>query len=256
MAVLSLLLILTTTATAQLECDSGVVEVDRWCPAVDSATGKCPLAKRNNKGVISDVVASYPHGRTCSWPCGAPASVNLNPLFQEEFKKLSDAGKTSHESLTGARERAWLQCRSLCENDASCTAYTLDFKFFQCTVSTQEKPCGDFKYSCHTPDNGGTWWETNAKCGVNAALHKYTLKPCRTEDRSKSCLAPPSTTAAVTTPTPTPAPTPTPTPATCPAGQYKRGRWFTSNSFHCRFGQRLLGELFHDKWPATDTCRQ
>jgi hypothetical protein len=42
----------------------------------------------------------------------------------------------------------------------------------------------------------------------------------------------------------------------CPSGQYKRGRWFAGSSFNCRFGERLLGELFHDTWPATDNCRQ
>merc|ERR1711959_536003 len=176
-------------AKKQLQCDAGVVEVDHWCPAVDPKTGKCPLAKRNNKGVITDVVASYPHGRTCSWPCGAPKPVDLNALFQQEMKKLQNAGKTVHESLTGAREKAWLKCRSLRENDASYTAYTLDFKFFRCTVSTQKQPCGDYKYSCHTPNNGGTYWQTDSKCGVNAALHKYTVKACRKEDNSKACPA-------------------------------------------------------------------
>jgi len=46
-------------------------------------------------------------------------------------------------------------------------------------------------------------------------------------------------------------------PATpCSARQYKRGRWFTSNSFQCPFNKRLLTELFNDKWPATADCRR
>merc|ERR1711959_6859 len=40
-----------------------------------------------------------------------------------------------------------------------------------------------------TPDDGGTYWETNDKCGVNAALVQYTVKNCREVDHSKSCPA-------------------------------------------------------------------
>ena len=41
----------------------------------------------------------------------------------------------------------------------------------------------------------------------------------------------------------------------CSSNQYKRGRWFAASSFNCPRNDRLLGELFHDTWPATDNCR-
>ena len=41
----------------------------------------------------------------------------------------------------------------------------------------------------------------------------------------------------------------------CLPTQYRRGRWFTADSFNCDFYNRLHSELFYDLWPATNQCR-